>query len=309
MSAIHLVLGSGSVGSKLASRLAQNGKRVLVLSRTGVDAGAENITYVRADASSLPNLLSSAPEASFVYNCVNPPYDKWDSLWPPLNEAVTQYAMKSGAVLVTCSNLYGYGPHDGILTEDLPQRAVWKNGRVRAQMWARVKSLHDDGRLCATEVRGSDYIYPSAQSRMGDRVVPRLLEGKGVQLLGGLDQPHTWSDPEDVATLMAVVAEDPRAWGAPWHVPSNEPKTQREVVSDIAREIGFDNPKVRSVPPVVEKLMGVFNPVMRELSETGYQFNAPFIMSDEKSRKTFGLKPTPWRELIQKLVASYPNNL
>lgn len=306
MSEIHLVLGNGTVGSKLATRLARSGKRVLVLSRTATHEGSENITHRQADASSLPSLLTAAPKANFVYNCINPPYDKWDSLWPPLNKAVNEYVMKTGAVLITCSNLYGYGPYDGVLTEELPQRAQWKNGRVRAQMWAQVKSLHDAGKLRATEVRASDYICASDQSRMGDRVVPRLLVGKSVQLLGAIDQPHSWTDPDDVAALMAIVAEDSRAWGEPWHVPSNEPKSQREVVLDIAREIGFDNPQVSSVPLVIEKVLGLFNPIIRELSETKYQFNTPFIMSDEKARKAFGLSPKPWKEMIRDLVASYP---
>lgn len=308
MSGIHLVLGNGTVGSKLATRLARSGKQVLVLSRSAERRDFESVTALQADATSLSTLLAVAPEANFVYNCINPPYDKWDSQWPPLNKTVNEYVIKTGAVLITCSNLYGYGPHDGVLTEELPQRATWKNGRVRAQMWAQVKSLHDEGKLIATEVRASDYICPSGQSRMGDRVVPRLLAGKSVQLLGALDRPHTWTDPDDVAALMAVVAEDSRAWGNPWHVPSNEPKTQAQVIVDIAREIGFDNPKVSTTPTVIEKLIGVFNPVIKELSATGYQFNAPFIMSDEKARKTFGLSPKPWKEMIRDLVASYPKS-
>ena len=181
--------------------------------------------------------------------------------------------MKTEAVLVTCSNLYGYGPHKGVLTEDLPLRATWKNGRIRADMWLQVKELHDAGKIRATEVRGSDYISASDQSRMGDRVVPRLMQGKSVQLLGSLDKLHTWTDPDDVAHLMMVVAQEEVAWGKPWHVPSNGPMTQRHVIRDIALELGMKDPKVSSVPPIIEKTLGLFNPIMRELKNTSYQFN------------------------------------
>lgn len=260
---------------------------------------------MQADASSFSSLISVAPTADYIYNCVNPPYNKWEEQWPPIHKALIELAMKTGAVLVTCSNLYGYGPHKGVLTEDLPLNATWKNGRVRADMWLELKELHDAGKIRATEVRGSDYIAASDQSRMGDRVVPRLKEGKGVQLLGELDKLHTWTDPEDVANLMMVVAKEEIAWGKPWHVPSNGPMTQRHVVRDIALELGVKDPKVSSVPAFMAKVLGLVNPVIRELSHTEYQFNEPFIMSDEKARKAFGLRPKPWEKVIRDLVNQY----
>jgi nucleoside-diphosphate-sugar epimerase len=305
MTETHVVLGSGTVGTKLATRLSAAGKKVVLISRSTNSRPIANVECVKGDASSISSLLTACPKADFIYNCVNPPYDKWDTEWPPIQQAIIEFSTRTDAVLVTCSNLYGYGPHQGVLTEDLPLRATWKNGRVRADMWLEVKELHDAGKIRATEVRGSDYISASDQSRMGDRVVPRLMQGKSVQLLGSVDTLHTWTDPDDVANLMMVVAEEEVAWGKPWHVPSNEPMTQRNVVRDIARELGIENPKVSSVPIYVEKMLGVFNPVMRELSQTAYQFNEPFIMSDENSRKTFGLQPKPWNQIISDLVSEY----
>ena len=231
MTEVHVVLGNGTVGSRLASKLANLGNRVLLISRSGSKQKLPNIEQLKGDASSASSLMSVAPEASFIYNCVNPPYDKWDKEWPSINKAVIEYAIKTQAVLVTCSNLYGYGVQTGMLTEESPLNATWKNGRVRAEMWLQVKEHHDAGRIRATEVRGSDYICASEQSRMGDRVVPRLLKGKSVQLLGNLDKLHTWTDPDDVALLMMRVAHEEVAWGRPWHVPSNSPMSQRQRVS------------------------------------------------------------------------------
>ena len=305
MTEVHVVLGNGTVGSRLASKLANLGNRVLLISRSDSKQILPNIEQLKGDASSASSLMSVAPEASFIYNCVNPPYDKWDKEWPSINKAVIEYAIKTQAVLVTCSNLYGYGAQTGMLTEESPLNATWKNGRVRAEMWLQVKEQSDAGKIRASEVRGSDYICASEQSRMGDRVVPRLLKGKGVQLLGDLDKLHTWTDPDDVALLMMRVAQEEVAWGRPWHVPSNSPMTQRHVIRDIALELGVKDPKVSSVPPLIEKALGLFNPIMRELSHTAYQFNEPFIMSDEKSRKTFGLKPKPWNLVIKDLINQY----
>lgn len=305
MSAIHVVVGSGTVGTHLAKRLGETGESVLLLARTTNRAELKNVKRIQADAASFSSLIGAAPKADYIYNCVNPPYNKWEEQWPPINQALIELAKKTGAVLVTCSNLYGYGPYKGVLTEDLPLNATWRNGRVRADMWLKLKELHDAGEIRATEVRGSDYIAASDQSRMGDRVVPRLKEGKGVQLLGQLDKLHTWTDPEDVVQLMMVVAKEEIAWGKPWHVPSNGPMTQRHVIRDIALELGVKDPKVSSVPSLLERILGTFNPVIRELRNTAYQFNEAFVMSDDKARKAFGLKPKPWERVIGDLVKNY----
>jgi hypothetical protein len=104
---------------------------------------------------------------------------------------------------------------------------------------------------------------------------------------------------------MRTIALDKRAWGKAWHVPSNPPKTQREVVQDIAKELGLGEAKVGSVPQAVLGLMGLFNPTIRELNNGRYMFNAPFVMDDSAARKMFDREPTPWATIIKNLVAAY----
>jgi hypothetical protein len=104
---------------------------------------------------------------------------------------------------------------------------------------------------------------------------------------------------------MMKIALDERAWGKAWHVPSNAPKTQLEVIQDIAKELGLNDVKVSSVAKAILGIMGVFNPVIRELNNGSYMFDAPFVMDDSAARSTFGLQPTPWDEMIKGLVAAY----
>ena len=44
--------------------------------------------------------------------------------------------------------------------------------------------------------------------------------------------------------------------------------------------------------------MGVVWPLMRELRETEYQFRDDFVMDSSAAQATFGLKPTPWEEIV-----------
>lgn len=121
----------------------------------------------------------------------------------------------------------------------------------------------------------------SEQSRLGSkRVVPRILSGKSVSLIGGLDYPHTWTSPIDVATALVTRAADERAWGQAWRAPSNAPLSQRKVVHDLAAAAGVPDVKVTQLAPALLWALGVVNPVLCEFRETAYQFNWPYIMDD-----------------------------
>ena len=301
----HLVVGAGEVGSATALLLAEAGRSVVVVTRSGTGPDHALIRKVAADASSVDELMAAEPHAVVIYNCVNPSYDKWVELWPPMAQAFLQYAERTGAVLATVSNLYGYGPVDVPMTEDLPLAATGTKARVRVQMWQDAKAANDAGRIRATEVRGSDYICPGPASQFGDRGMPRILKGKSAQLLGDIDQPHTWTSPLDVARTLITVASDPRGWGRAWHVPSNPPKSARQVVDDLAAASGVGPVKSSAVPGVLMSVMGLFQPVIRELKETDYQRERPYVLDDTAARTTFGLEPTPWNEIIDGLVAAY----
>jgi len=302
MSETHLVVGAGSVGSALAELLADEGKEVILATRSDKGPKRANIKLVTADASDVASLLAAAPSAVAIYNCVNPPYHQWAKLWPPMSASFLAYAEKTGAVLVTCSNLYGYGPVDVPMNESLPLNAPGVNGKVRANMWMEAKAMHDAGIIKATEVRGSDYVSASDQSRVGARVLPKVLAGKPAQVLGDIDVKHTWTYPLDVARLMKIVASDSRAWGKAWHVPSNEAKTQNEVLSELASAAGVSNPKLSSVPTAIWNLIALFNPLMRTLKETAYQMQRPYILDDSAARETFGMQPTPWNQILEEVV-------
>ena len=326
----HLIIGAGPVGSATARLLLGRGDDVTLVTRsgsglgpaggsspvpgsTGVDAsgaadvatGTGTLTVRAADASDARLMADLAQGAAAIHNCANPAYHRWATDWPPIAASLLGAAERSGAVLTTVSNLYGYGPVDGELHEDLPLAAPGAKGRTRAQMWERALAAHQAGRARVTEVRGSDYLCAGPGSHMGDRVTPFVLRGKNVSVLKSADMPHTWTSVDDVARLLLAVAADERAWGRPWHVPSNEPRTQREVVADLCAAAGVDPVTVREHAPVLMRALGLVNPLIREFHEVAYQFERPFVMDSTAAQSAFGLTPTPWPDALAGLVAAY----
>lgn len=301
----HVIVGAGSIGMATAQFLAAAGEQVTLVSRSGTVGDLIGVRRVRLDATDGTALAELATGAAALYNCLNPAYQRWDTDWPPLASALLLAAERSGAVLATVSNLYGYGAVTGPMTETTPLSPNSRKGRVRTQMWFDALAAHDAGRIRMTEIRSADYIGPQAQSHLGDRVIPKLLAGKNVQVLHGADTPHTWSYTADVARLLVTVAADERAWGKPWHVPSNPPRSQRQAIGDLARVAGVKPVKVSQLPPMLLKAMGLFMPIVRELPEVAYQLEQPFILDSSAARHAFGLEPTPWDDVLKATITSY----
>ena len=301
----HIVIGAGPIGTATALLLAERGEEAVIVTRSGSGPDHPAITRAKADASSSADMVEIAHDAVAIYNCANPAYHRWASDWPPIAHALLTAAERSGAVLATTGNLYVYGRVSGPMTEDLPMAPNSDKGRVRAQMWRDALAAHEDGRVRTTEVRGSDYVGPRVQGHLGDRVVPKLLAGKAVTVTKSADAPHSWTATDDVARLLVTVAQDERAWGRPWHVPSNPPRTQRETIGDLCRLAGVQPVKVREYPPLLIRGMGLFSPLMRELPEVAYQFEEPFVLDSSAAERTFALAPTPWDDMLKGVITSF----
>ena len=300
----HVVVGAGPVGTTTALELASRGHRVTVASRRGTGPSHPRITLVSADATDADALSRLADGAAALFNCVNPPYHRWATDWPPVGRAFLTAAERSGAVLVMIDNLYAFGPDSSMpMSEGDPMRAGGTKGKARADLARDLLAAHAAGRVRATLARASDFIGPAVLgSAMGERVLPRVLAGKKVSVLGALDVPHHVSFMPDVARTLVTIATDERAWGRPWHVPNAPALGQRALVETFARAAGT-TVKVSAVPWAMVRTLGLVVPFMRELAETRYQFDRPWIVDSSLTEQTFGLQATPLDEAAAQTVA------
>jgi len=298
----HVVVGAGPVGLATAELLVEQGREVLLVSRSGAGPEIAGVRREAADVADADRLIDLAQGAAALYNCVNPAsYSVWPTFWPPVAAAFLAAAEASGAVLVTTAALYPYGPVDGPMVEELPDAATTKKALIRARMWAEAKERHDEGRIRAVEVRGSDYMGPRVTMAAGHiaRVAPAALKGKTVRVFGSPDVPHSFTDVRDMARALVRVAGEPSAWGRVWHAPTNPAKTQTEVLRDVAASVGRTIGKVRPMPSVLLSVGGAVVPQLRELRETEYQFAAPYVLDSSAIEAAYGLAPTPWDEVCR----------
>jgi nucleoside-diphosphate-sugar epimerase len=303
----HVVFGTGAVGMSVMDALIQRGRRrVWMVNRSGRVSVPEGVELVGGDATNVAFAREAGEGASVVYFALNPPYDKWPELFPPLQAGVLEGAASAGAKLIAMENLYMYGPTEGRpLTEGLPYAPNTRKGAVRARMSEELMEAHTSGRVRVAIGRASDFFGPRVlASAAGEQVFGRAVQGKSAQVAGDPNQPHTYTYAPDVGGGLAILGEHEEALGRAWHLPSPETLTTRQFVEMIFEEVGKPA-RIQAAPKIVLRAMGLFNPGMREMIEMLYAFEEPFVVHDSRFEQAFGEQATPLREAIQRTVRWY----
>jgi nucleoside-diphosphate-sugar epimerase len=301
----HVVLGTGPLGASVVRALRGQGESVRAVNRSGEAELSDEVEVVAADLSETDAARRACEGASVVYFCVNPPYGKWPELFPPLLDNAIEGAESAGARLVVGDNCYMYGPVDGPLTEDLPYEATGSKGRTRATMAETAIEAHDEGRVEVAIGRGSDFFGPGVtQSMMGERVFPNAIEGDTVNFIGDPDALHTYTYIRDFGRALVTLGTEDAAVGEAWHVPSAETLTTREFLERVF-EVAGTEPKIRRMPSWLFRILSTVSADLRELRETRYQFEEPFVVDHSKFEDAFGADPTPHEEAIERTLEWY----
>jgi nucleoside-diphosphate-sugar epimerase len=303
---IHVVFGTGPVGLAVMDELVRKGERVWMVNRSGRASVPHGVEVVGGDATDPTFTREASDGASVVYFALNPPYNKWPELFPPLQAGVLEGAASAGAKLIAMENLYMYGPTAGRpLTEDLPYAPNTRKGMVRATMSEELMEAHSSGKVRVAIGRASDYFGPRVLvSAAGEQVFGRAVRGKSAQVAGDPDQPHTYTYVPDIGRGLAILGEREEALGQAWHLPSPETLTTREFVEMIFEEVG-EPARIQAAPKILLRAMGLFNPGMRELIEMLYEFEEPFVVDHSKFEEAFGEHATLLKGAIGETVRWY----
>jgi len=303
---LHVVLGAGQIGPLVARRLLDRGLRVRLVRRgrfgAEVPAGAETATADVGDPASAAEVMRGA---AVVYHCVNPAYTEWHDRLLPLTRSIVGGATRAGAHLVVLDNLYMYGrAPGGVMREDTPVAPCSKKGALRATAAAEMIAARDRGDLALTIGRASDFIGPGSTlaAAFGDRFWPRAFAGKPGEVLGDPDQPHAYTYVPDVADALVTLGTDHRARNRLWLLPTNPAEPTRAMFARVGRALGVEL-GATAIPTWLLRGLGVVSPMMREIAEMTYQWQAPFIVDDAAYRTTFGRAATPWDVAIPATVA------
>ena len=293
---LHVVFGAGQVGPRVAEALLAAGHRVRIARRSAAPVPA-GVALVRGDALDPGFCAEAARGAAAVYHCMNPPYSArvWADVLPRFAENLVQAAGKADARLVVLDNLYALGrTHGRPMDEDTPIAPVSKKGEIRARVSVRLADAHRRGLARVVAGRASDFYGPGGEGTyFGPQLWPAVLRGKPGLFPANPDTPHTYHFIPDVGRgLAALGTATADVEGQTFMLPCAPAESSRALLARMSAALGREI-RIRTLPSVVLRVLGLAVPIVREISEMRYQWEEPFVVDDRRFRARFpGVGPT-----------------
>lgn len=303
------VIGSGPVGTTIAQQLAARGDHVRLLTRSGSGPDHPLIERRSGDANDPAVLAQAFAGVRAVYDCMHASKyaaATWREELPRAERAVLEAAGRAGAVVVFPESLYAYGRVEAPMTEDSPRDADFGKPAIRVELLR----ARDASSTPTVSVAASDFYGPLARNaHAGERMVPTVLAGRTMRVIGDPDAPHSWTYVPDLAAAMVRAADDESLWNSFLHAPTAPAVSQRGLVKRYADAAGVAAPKVTGIPGWLLRGLGRVHAGTRELAEMAYQFEHPFVLDSSASETRLGLSPTPLTAGAEATVAWWRTQL
>src|SRR5690606_9232840 len=285
---MQTILGAGGViGRELARALRAFTDQIRLVSRSPGPVHPTDETHAAdlLDAAATDRAVAGSDVAYLV---VGLKYDTevWREQWPRIMRNVIDACKRHGTRLVFLDNVYAYGRVDGVMTEDAPFNPCSRKGEVRAEIATMLLDEMRAGELQAMIVRSADFYGPGAHTSVTDYVVFQRLEaGKTPQWIGNPKAVHTFTYTPDVGRALAVLGQSVDAYGETWHAPTSPEPLTGEGFVRLACELAGRPYRLQVAQRWLLRVMGVFNPVLRENDEMMYQFECDYRFDSSRVRE------------------------
>jgi nucleoside-diphosphate-sugar epimerase len=299
---LHTILGAnGTIATELIPVLRAHSEKIRMVSRSAKEV--EGAEVMRADVRNYNEALKAIQGSKVVYLLIGITYSAkvWKNEWPIIMRNVINACIASDAKLVFFDNVYMYGRVNGEMTEETPYRPSSRKGAVRAEIARMLQEEMAAGTITAVIARAVDFYGPRAtdKSAAGQLVFENLKKGKKAQWFINPDVPRSYNYTPDAAEAVYILATDDRSFGQVWHLPSVRPAlTGREFIKLAAKYMNASE-KVTVLPKWLLKMIGWFNPFLKEMYEMNYQDEFEFRFNSSKFERTFGFTPTPYEVAIK----------
>lgn len=304
---MQTILGAGgAIGSDLAKALKKYTNEIRLVSRNPQKVN-DTDELMQADLTDREEVFKAIKDSSIAYITIGFPYKTktWQQLWPAFIQNVIDACKANKTKLVFFDNIYMYDPdYMHHITEETPIKPMSKKGEVRAAIANLLLKEVADGKLEALIARAADFYGPGIKnSALLETVVVPLKTGKTANWLCSLDKVHSFTYTPDAAQATAILGNDEKAYGQVWHLPTaSAPLTGKQWIEVFAKQLGV-SPKSRVASKSIVKIIGLFNPIMREFHEMLYQYDRDYVFDSSKFENAYKYKPTTYEEGIEQVIA------
>lgn len=306
---MQTLLGAGgAIGSGLATELKHYSNKIRLVSRNPEKIN-ETDELVAADLLNRDAVSKAISGSSVVYVIIGFPYRLkiWQACWPKFMKDVIDACIEHDSKLVFFDNIYMYDPEclNG-MTEDTPIKPSSKKGIIRAEIANMVLKKVEEGKLKALIARSADFYGPGIKqnSILTETVFKPLVKGKMANWMGSVNFKHSFTYTPDAARATALLGNTKSAYNQVWHLPTApEPMTGKEWIEGIAHEFGVQ-PRYLTATRLLMKMMGLFDPILREMPEMMYQYDRDYIFNSNKFDRNFDFQTTTYSNGIREIIKS-----
>ncbi|MBI0398553.1 NAD-dependent epimerase/dehydratase family protein [Cyclobacterium marinum] len=304
---MQTIIGSGgAIGTELAKALLAYTQRIRLVSRNPKKVNDTDEIF-SADVLDSNALKKAIHGSSIVYVTVGFTYShqQWAKKWIPFVKDLINICSENNCKLVFFDNVYMYDPNflNG-MTEETQVNPSSKKGVIRAEIAKMILDAIAAKKLKALIARSADFYGPSISnnSLLTETVFNPLSRGKKANWLVSDRFLHSFTYTIDAAVATALLGNTEAAYGEVWHLPTaSAPYTGKQWIEHIAKGLGT-KPKIQLAPKFLIKIMGIFNPIMRESVEMLYQYDRDYVFDSSKFEKAFDFTPTPYELGINYII-------
>lgn len=304
---MQTILGSGgAIGTELANALTNYTSKIRLVSRNPKKVNT-NDEILSADLLKKAELEKAIHGSDIVYITVGFPYSLkvWSNSWVPFIKNAVDICSENNIKMVFFDNVYMYDISEiPNMTEDAKINPPSQKGEIRAEVAKIIQDKIIEGKLDALFARSADFYGPSIKktSVLTEMLFNPLSQKKKANWLCSVDYKHSFTYTPDAAKATALLGNTESAYKQVWHLPTaKNPLTGKEWIETVATELAAE-PKFQVATKFIAKIMGWFNPVMKEIYEMLYQYDRDYIFNSDKFDKTFDFKTTSYLDGIKEII-------
>ena len=308
MNKIALFGAAGAIGHSIAKAISAQGAPYRVVGRSrdalaaafGADSLAEIVTWNPDDEASV---RAAATGVDAIVYLVGVNYWQFE-LHPRLMKQALDGAIAAGVNrLLLIGTVYPYGrPRTRPIREDHPREPHTFKGRMRKAQEDLLFAAHAEGKIQATVLRLPDFYGPGVDKSFLHSAFTAAVSGGVANMVGPLAAPHEFVFVPDVGPVVARLTFTPEAYGRVWHLAGAGVTTQQAIVEEIERQTGH-RVRVRVAGKTMLRLLGLFNPFMREMVEMHYLLTDPVLMDDSALQALLGqVHKTPYSDGVRECL-------
>ncbi len=302
------ILGAGgAIGIELAKELPKFTPDIRLVGRNPKKVN-ETDELLAANLFNREEVFKAVEGSVIVYLLIGLEYNTkiWQQMWPPLVKNVIDACAQHRCKLVFFDNVYAIGgDYVNHITEASPISPTSKKGKVRAEVDKLILNSIESKNLDAIIARAPDFFGSVIQkSILMTMVYKNLKLGKKAQWVCNAKVIHSMGYTPDLGKGTALLGNMPSAYNQIWNLPTDTQKiTGEEWIQLFAEEMHAKH-QYQVLPQWGIQTLGMFIPILRELSEMCYQYDRDYYFDSSKFNRYFNYTPTSNQEAVKQTITA-----